>query len=164
MHNKQDFNGILIRAIRHDGRQAVIERHANAGDAVWLKRDRGNRFSKYAVAVVLANGKQIGFVPEDDAQELAPLLDQGARADAVITKILGGGRSLIPVVQTRLYRADAQASQPVATDAGWLKAKPDSASSGTPSNTGLQFKTVLRWLLLAVLLWVVYKFAFRGGG
>jgi len=154
----------MVAGVRHDGRQAVIERHANPGDAVWLKRDRGNRFSKYAVAVVLANGKQIGFVPEDDAHELAPLLDQGARADAVITKILGGGRSLIPVVQTRLYRADAQASQPVVTDAGWLKAKPDSASSGSPSKTGLQFKTVLRWLLLAVLVWVLYKLAVGGRG
>lgn len=154
----------MVAGVRHDGRQAVIERHANPGDAVTLQRDRGNRFSKYAVAVVLANGKQIGFVPEDDAQELAALLDQGARADAVITKILGGGRSLIPVVQTYLYRADAQVSQSLAADSGWLKAKPASASSGSHSNSGLQFKTVLRWLLLAVFVWVAYKFAFGRGG
>ena len=154
----------MVAGVRHDGRQAVIERHANPGDVVWLNRDRGNRFSKFAVAVNLANGKQIGFVPEDDAQELSPLLYQGARAEAVITKILGGGRSLIPVVQVYLYRADAQASQPVVADAGWLAARSGNSPSGNASNTGLQFKTVLRWLLLAALAWVAYKFAFRGGG
>lgn len=97
----------MVAGVRHEGRPAVIERYANAGDPVRLVRDSGNRYSRFAIAVQLGNGKQIGFAPEEDAQHLAPLLDQGAKCAAYMTKILSGGRSPIPVVQARLYRADS---------------------------------------------------------
>lgn len=97
----------MVAGVRHEGRGEVIARYANAGDPVRLVRDRGNRFSRFAIAVQLDNGKQIGFVPEEDAQRLAPFLDQGAKCVAFMTKILGSGRTPIPVVQTRLYRADS---------------------------------------------------------
>lgn len=97
----------MVAGVRHEGRPTVIERYAETGAGVQLARDRGNRYSQYAIAVHLENGKQIGFVPEFDAERLAPLLDDGAKSDAYITKILSGGRSPIPVVQARLYSADA---------------------------------------------------------
>lgn len=97
----------MVAGVRHEGRAEVIARYANAGDPVRLVRDRGNRYSRFAIAVQLENGKQIGFVPEEDAQRLAPLLDQGAKCAAWMTKILGSGRVPIPVVQTRLYRSDS---------------------------------------------------------
>lgn len=97
----------MVAGVRHDGRGEVISRYANVGDPVRLVRDRSNGFSRFAIAVLLENGKQIGFVPEEDAQELAPLLDQGAKCAAWMTKILGSGRVPIPVVQTKLYRADS---------------------------------------------------------
>lgn len=100
----------MVAGVRHEGRPKIIERYANAGDGVRLVRDRGNRYSSAAIAVQLMNGKQIGFVPEDDAQELAPLLDQGMRSEAVITKILGSGRSPIPVVQVYVLRPDSAAT------------------------------------------------------
>ena len=50
---------------------------------------------------------QIGFVPERDAVQMAPLLDAGHPYIAFVTKILTGGRSPIPVVQADLYRTDA---------------------------------------------------------
>jgi vacuolar-type H+-ATPase subunit E/Vma4 len=99
----------MVAGVRHEGRPAIIERYANTGDAVTLVRDRRNKFSANAIAVQLMNGKQIGFVPEDDSERISPLLDQGHRADAVIVKILGGGRSLIPVVQAYIMRPDADA-------------------------------------------------------
>ena len=74
-----------------------------SGDTVVLVRVRGNRFSDAAIAVMLPNGKQIGFVPDDDAQYLAPHLDEGGRYEAKITRILAAGRSPIPVVQAHLY-------------------------------------------------------------
>jgi hypothetical protein len=99
----------MVAGARHEGRPTVIERHANAGDEVRLVRDHGNRFSSAAIAVNLMNGKQIGFVPDDEAQTLAPLLDQGLRVEAVITKILSGGRSPIPVVQVYVLHPDSTA-------------------------------------------------------
>lgn len=97
----------MVAGVRHEGRGEIIAHYANAGDPVRLVRDRGNRYSRFAIAVQLENGKQIGFVPEEDAQRLAPLLDEGAKCAAWITKILGSGRVPIPVVQTKLYRPDS---------------------------------------------------------
>jgi len=97
----------MVAGVRHDGRSEIISRYANSGDPVRLVRDRGNRHSRFAIAVMLANGKQIGFVPEEDAQDLAPFFDKGAKCAAWITKILGSGRVPIPVVQTKLYREDS---------------------------------------------------------
>jgi len=94
----------MVAGVRHEGRGEVIARYANAGDPVCLVRDRGNRYSCFAVAVLLENGEQIGFVPEEDAQLLAPLLDEGVKYAAWMTKILGSGRVPIPVVQAKLYR------------------------------------------------------------
>ncbi len=97
----------MVAGVRHEGRSDIIAQYANVGDPVRLVRDRGNRYSRFAVAVVLENGKQIGFVPEEDAQYLAPLLDQGAKCASWMTKILGRGRVPIPVVQTKLYGGDS---------------------------------------------------------
>jgi hypothetical protein len=97
----------MVAGVRHEGRGAIISRYANAGDPVRLVRDRANRYSRFAIAVLLENGRQIGFVPEQHAQCLAPLLDEDAKHAAWITKILGSGRVPIPVVQTKLYRFDS---------------------------------------------------------
>jgi hypothetical protein len=97
----------MVAGVRHEGRGELVARHANAGDPVRLVRDRDNRYSRFAIAVLLDNGKQIGFVPEEDARNLAPFLDQGARCAAWMTKLLGRGRVPIPVVQTKLYRSDS---------------------------------------------------------
>lgn len=99
----------MVAGVRHEGRPKIIERYANSGDEVRLVRDRGNQYSSAAIAVQLMNGRQIGFVPEDDAQELAPLLDRGMRVEAGITKILGSGRSPIPVVQVYVLHPDSTA-------------------------------------------------------
>ncbi|HEX7114216.1 MAG TPA: HIRAN domain-containing protein [Steroidobacter sp.] len=116
----------MVAGVRHEGRGKIIARYANVGDPVRLVRDRSNRYSRFAIAVRLENGKQIGFVPEEDAQRLAPLLDEGAKCAAWITKILGRGRVPIPVVQTKLYRPDStvdveqmsRSFQPIVLDLG----------------------------------------------
>jgi hypothetical protein len=98
----------MVAGCRYEGRPQVIEDYASPGDQAYLVRDRQNRFSRHAVEIRLPNGMQIGFAPEDDAIEIAPLLDEGLPHVAFITKILTGGRSPIPVVNLHLYRADAE--------------------------------------------------------
>lgn len=97
----------MVAGVRYEGRPAIIAKHAHAGDSVRLVREHSNRYSRHAIAVLLGSGQQIGYVPEMDAQELAPLADQGAQYVAYITKILTGGRSPIPVVQAYLYGPEA---------------------------------------------------------
>jgi HIRAN domain-containing protein len=97
----------MVAGCRYEGRPEVIHRFAVPGDRAYLARDRENRFSRNAVEVRLENGSQAGYVPEELAVEVAPLLDQGLPHTAVLTKVLTGGRSPIPVVQARVFRVDA---------------------------------------------------------
>jgi hypothetical protein len=98
----------MVAGCRYEGRPAAIRDYAVPGERAYLVRDRGNRFSRNAVEVRLQNGAQAGYVPEEIAIELAPLLDQGLPHTGVLTKILAGGRTPIPVVQARIFNADAQ--------------------------------------------------------
>lgn len=97
----------MVAGVRHEGRPAIIRDHAAADADVFLRRDPSNAFSSNAIAIQLQNGSQIGFVPEQHAVEIAPLLDSGHPYVAFITKILTGGRSPIPVVQADVYRTDS---------------------------------------------------------
>jgi len=97
----------MVAGVHYEGRPEVIREYAQEFDTVYVKRDTQNKFSRNAIEVLLQNGMQIGFVPEDDAPDLAPLLDKGCPHVAYITKMLTGGRVPIPVVQVCIYRVDA---------------------------------------------------------
>lgn len=93
----------MFAGVLYEGRDKVVNEYARAGDRAYLIRDKSNRYSRNAIEIRLGNGMQIGFVPEDDAIELAPLLDGGALQTAVITKILEGRRGPIPSNGTRIH-------------------------------------------------------------
>lgn len=95
----------MVAGVGYDNRQVVIRRFAREGARVFLFRDPGNRFSPNATLVKLQNGLPIGYVPEADAVDLAPMLDGGCRQEMVIKKILSGRRGLIPVIRGNLYDA-----------------------------------------------------------
>jgi HIRAN domain-containing protein len=97
----------MVAGVRYEGRAEVISRFAEPGDTAFLVRDRANGFSRNAVEVRLSNGMQAGYVPEQHAVDLAPLLDSGHKHGAYIKKILTGGRAPIPVVVASLYSAEA---------------------------------------------------------
>lgn len=94
----------MVAGVPYEGRDAVVRRFVVEGDTVYLIRDWNNRFSRNAIEVRLANGMQIGFVPEDYAPEVAPLLDAGHPHKAEVKTILGYRHS-IPVVNAALYPA-----------------------------------------------------------
>jgi len=132
----------MVAAVRQEGRPAIIEQQATAGDRVVLERDPDSRDGNATIAVKLANGTQIGRVPEDDARRLAPLLDQGCRYEARISTILTGGRSPIPVVQVDLFA---------------------SAGGGRSSETvtqppGERFGRVVRTAVIALVVLVILLF------
>jgi hypothetical protein len=96
----------MVAGTRYEGRPEVIDEHVDDGEQVFLVRDPVNRFSRNAVEIRLRNGMQIGYVPEDDAVDVAPLLDEGCPHTAHVTKVLRGGRAPIPVVQAYIYGPD----------------------------------------------------------
>lgn len=102
-----DSANFMVAGVHYEGRWEVIRRHVSEGDVVYLARDPENKFSRNAIEVRLKNGMQIGFVPEDFAPDLAPLLDRGCPHTAYVTKVLTGGRAPIPVVQAYIHHPDA---------------------------------------------------------
>lgn len=60
------------------------------GDPVELKRDQDNPFDTNAVAVRDVAGKTLGYLPRDDAETLAPLLDRGVAPRAKVHRLSGG--------------------------------------------------------------------------
>jgi hypothetical protein len=97
----------MVAGVRYENRPALIDKYVRADNIAYLKRDKSNKFSTNAIEVLTQNRVMVGFVPEDDAVDMAPLLDQGCRYEAFFTKVLSGGRTPIPVVQTYIYGANA---------------------------------------------------------
>ncbi len=97
----------MVAGAKHEGRPALIARYARVPDPVFLNRDTANRHSRNAVTIVTAGGHHIGFVPEEDAIELAPLLDSDHPYTARIKKILSGSSHGIPVIIADIYRKDS---------------------------------------------------------
>jgi hypothetical protein len=96
----------MVAGVSYEGRDAVVRKFVADGDVVYLVRDPNNKYSRNAVEVRIENGMQIGFLPEDYAPEVAPLLDAGHPHKAEVKKIIGY-RYSIPVVQAHLYPADS---------------------------------------------------------
>jgi hypothetical protein len=145
------FN-FMVAGVRHEGRQSVIDRFVDVGDPVHLRRDRKNRHSRHAVEVRTRQGYHIGFVPEGEARELAPLLDKSCLYQANIVKILGRTGAPIPVVDVDVYSQDAtlpdlllEGSAPVA-DAPVFWAP--SSRPGTRKGE----RQLAAWLIVAVIL------------
>lgn len=101
------FMDFMVAGVHYEGRPEVIRLFAREGAPVFLARDPANPYSRNAIEVRLANGMQIGFVPEEFAPDAAPFLDRGCPHMARIKKILRGGRVPIPVVEADIYRPDA---------------------------------------------------------
>jgi hypothetical protein len=97
----------MVAGVRYENRPSLISKYVQADDTVYFKRDKGNKYSRNALEVRTQEGVMVGYVPEDDAADIAPLLDQDCRYEAFFTKILSGGRFPIPVVQAYIYRANA---------------------------------------------------------
>jgi hypothetical protein len=118
------FN-FMVAGIRHEGRSEIARQHANAGDTVTIVREIGNPFSSYAIKIEMADGKCLGYVPEELARTLAPSLDSGSKYDACITKLLTGGRYCIPVVEIQTYAPTASLLDLRLADESRYEARPD---------------------------------------
>lgn len=149
----------MVAGVLYEGRDKVVNEYARAGDRAYLIRDTNNKHSRNAIEVRLQNGMQIGFVPEDYAIEMAPLLDKGALQSAVITKILDGRRGPIPVVDVDLYGTDAQVPGAVAQSHAPQRVSPRYGSTQTTQPASKPRSTVWRWVgiitLILIAIWIL---------
>lgn len=80
--------GVTKRNSDGSDRQQLLSR-CRAGQRIQLKREHHNTYDRYAVAVHLASGAMIGYVPAGDAR-LAEHMDRGGGISAKIVKVIGG--------------------------------------------------------------------------
>jgi hypothetical protein len=144
----------LVAGVHHEGRGAIIEQFAEEGDQVFLARDTASPISSKAIEVRLANGFVIGFVPEEDAEVIAPLLDEGCPHRASIKTILEGGRVPVPVVVSRIYEPDADIDDVVF---------PDNVPPRAVPATGVlraAWDSQIGWVLFVVLVIAIFAAAY----
>ena len=127
----------MVAGVTFEGRAYVVHQHVAPGDSVFLVRDRNNRYSRAAIEVRVANGMQIGYVPDDEAQRVAPLLDQGALHIARVKLIWPGRRVDVPIIEARLYAADSEVE-------GCVAEKDCPAKVAAPSSYRALAETVMR--------------------
>lgn len=107
----------MIAGVSYDGRaDRIRSRYSEVGSAeVRFLRMPDNPYDKNAISIALNDGADLGYIPRDEAEWLAPQLDSGVRYEARIKRILDGGRLPIPIVAGKLFSPDhpKQAGQPV---------------------------------------------------
>jgi hypothetical protein len=98
-----------------------------------------------------------------NAQASAPLIAQGAQCAAWTTKILRSGRTPIPVVQARPYRADSTVDVESLSRSSRVRTVTLSASApsiGRPTSGRRKFESFTTWLWFAgILVLLVFIFA-----
>lgn len=96
-----------VAGTRYENRHAYISTRLTPSTPVFLIRERGNRYSANAVAVVDDKGVCLGYVPEDDASDVADFLDRNHPYKARIKKIwTARDGNLVPIIQFEFYRPD----------------------------------------------------------
>jgi hypothetical protein len=155
-NRKQGSSNFMVAGIRHENRETIISRYVRAGDIAYLRRDPGNRFSRNAIEVRAANGMMIGYVPEDYAIEVAPILDQGCRHVASFTKVLRGGRVPIPVVQAYFYGTGATVPGAVSQADIPTKHADLGARVGTTTIRSIPWRTVVLLVIVFAILYIIF--------
>jgi HIRAN domain len=81
--------GLLVAGVagaaRHHG-EALASSELAPGSVLELRRDPGNEHDPNAIAVHAPGGAQIGWIPRELAEEVAPELDAGRRWSAVVLR------------------------------------------------------------------------------
>ncbi len=137
---EDDFDFMVV-GVSYEGRHRLIERHLNVGDRVELLQEPNNRHDENAVAVILTNGKKIGYVPRSDSVDVSDCIDMYRYYVATVKKIIGI-RFPVPVIALQFYRSDQLA------DVADLNLQPH--TTGAPAQTSPTFlRSLFRWLFRA---------------
>jgi len=88
---------VAVEGTQH-GNRALAARAARPGDRVNVRRDYDNATDRNAVALYL-NGREIGYLPRQVAQVLAPEIDTGREVTATILTVRA---EPIPAIRIKL--------------------------------------------------------------
>jgi hypothetical protein len=88
-----------VAGVTRGNRQRIIRDHCTDGDRLAILHEPRNRHSKNALGVwiegrtFLGRRKwlQVGYIPEQDAKEIAPIILDGWDVESFIFRVVGGG-------------------------------------------------------------------------
>ena len=102
-----------VAGVTKEGRQRVVTTCAE-GEQVFLNREPDNPYDEYAIAVYVARRgllggtkyKQVGYIPSEEAEEIADWMDKGYMAVGIIRYVVGGdaGKSVGLRVRVEIHR------------------------------------------------------------
>ena len=102
----EDEFDFILAGVQYEGQQRLIERSVNVGDRVRLVPEPDNPKDDCAVAVTLADGRKIGYVPRSSSEDVTGCIEDGGYYVAIVKKVLSGGRAPVPVILLQFYRGD----------------------------------------------------------
>ena len=147
-----DRTEFVIRgALRSAERRAGCE-SLNVGDTVTLDREPENTHDENAILVLAEDGRELGYVPREDARRMARLLDAGAEAEAKVRRLWetpDGG--VVPIIASQLRHVDT----PAAPVSRRLKSAADPPGSH-PASAARGYPLVLVSIVLLVVIWAAY--------
>ena len=86
-----------VSGVSKDGRQEIVA-NCEEGEPIFLQREPDNRYDRNAIAVYVERKSffgrrkylQVGYIPEEDAEEIAEAMDSGSLAGGAILYVVGG--------------------------------------------------------------------------
>ncbi len=113
---------VPVMGVRYEGRESIVRTRMAVGQFVYLRRDIGNKFSSHAVAVLLGDGSQIGYLPDEDAEDVAQLLDDNSRYRAMVRKLhIAKDGVMVPLLIAEFYSRDASVEHSVLPSEGYSR-------------------------------------------
>ncbi len=83
------------------------------GERVALDREPENRHDANAILILNAAGDELGYVPREDAAEMAPLLDAGGWVEATVKKVIEArGGYTLPIIISTMYQQGVERPTP----------------------------------------------------
>lgn len=129
------------------------------GESVVLEREPDNRHDGNAILVLTAGGDELGYVPRDDAKQMAPLMDEGCFVHAEITKLLTETRAGIPlpIVASTIRRTPVDPTRATAVGVALNVTRSSEATAEanvkpTPLNAAPQHEAQRRGCLTALVV------------
>lgn len=86
--------GVSYKNSEGTSRQKILKK-CNIGECLIIKREPKNRYDPNAIAIFRQNGEQLGYIPREFAEWLAPKMDNGLEPLVHIKKRLVGDGPLV---------------------------------------------------------------------
>lgn len=103
---EDDFD-FMVAGVQFDGRARIISQsRLSVGDRVRLRPEPDNPKDDCAVAVILSDGRKIGYVPRTDSEDVSGCIEDGGYYVSTVKKILTGRNVPVPVIVLQFYRQD----------------------------------------------------------